>query len=122
MHRQVAVELGPGVDAEPPGSGVHHVGDAQAAQLRLVASNVSHIKVWPDFIHVPCGSRRRSSSRDGVPVLLPLSGIPLEALLILGRRKSWLHKESQAILKDYQKESGGIWLGEEDLASGVICT
>lgn len=56
IHRQVIVELGPGVDAKSPGSGVHDVGDAHAAQLCLVTGNIPGKKMGNCICLLPCNT------------------------------------------------------------------
>lgn len=56
IHRQVIVELGPGVDAKSAGSGIDDVGDAHAAQLGLVTSHVPGRKMGNCICLLPCNA------------------------------------------------------------------
>lgn len=60
IHRQVVVELGPSVDAKSPSSGIHNVGDAHAAQLCLVTSDIPGRKMGNYICLLRCNAGKNT--------------------------------------------------------------
>lgn len=76
IHRQVIVELGPSVDAKSAGSGIDDVGDAHAAQLCLVTSNIPGRKMGNYICLLSCNA--------GKTMLLMVSLLQWQAVFSTG--------------------------------------